>query len=233
MTNSSPLTVSTNKYNFSFLFFNHTQITSTFHAIPCISFQTKHLRFIKEDGNRFVVSSSFCFGKQRKQNADLLTFKPIRIPSEPIKWSVLNNLLISGIIQTICKKTFPLFSIYSLLKDNVVQSRVIKHQQYLNILFNVQQRRRKLTSFSDIISSLISVCVQVQTTGVIASRPLNQVPMIPYQRPLPTAKISQKVYFPSTRRNQVNPSPEKEAVEGFTEEKELAKALALLALPNR
>lgn len=29
------------------------------------------------------------------------------------------------------------------------------------------------------------------------------------------------------------PLPEKEAAEGFTEEKELAKALALLALPNR
>lgn len=57
--------------------------------------------------------------------------------------------------------------------------------------------------------------------------------MIPYQHPLPTAKISQKVFFPSTRRNQMNPSPEKEAAEGFTEEKELAKALALLALPNR
>ena len=108
--------------------------------------------------------------------------------------------------------------------------RVIKHP---HILFNVQQRRRKLTTFPDIISSLISLCVQVQTTGVIASRPLAQVPMVPYQRPLPTAKISQKVYFPSTRRNQVNPSPEKEAAEGFTEEKELAKALALLALPNR
>lgn len=90
-----------------------------------------------------------------------------------------------------------------------------------------------MTTFSDIISSLISLCVQVQTNGVIASRPLAQVPMIQYQRPLPTAKISQKVYFPSTRRNQVNPSPEKEAAEGFTEEKELAKALALLALPNR
>ena len=184
---------------------------------------------VEEDGNKCVVSRSFCYGKQRKQNADLLIFKPIRIPSEP-----MNNLLISGINQTIWKNTFPLSSIYWLLNKMLCKAlppgRVIKHP---HILFNVQKRRRKLTTFSDIIYSLISLCVQVQTTGVIASRPLAQVPMVPYQRPLPTAKISQKVYFPSTRRNQVNPSPEKEAAEGFTEEKELAKALALLALPNR
>ena len=101
--------------------------------------------------------------------------------------SVVFNLLI---VKTRCCAKHPV--------------RVIKNPR---ILFNVQQRRRKLTTFSDIIPSLISLCVQVQTTGVIASRPLAQVPMVQYQRPLPTAKISQKVYFPSTRRNQVNPSP--------------------------
>lgn len=90
-----------------------------------------------------------------------------------------------------------------------------------------------MTTTADVISFLTPLCVQVQATGVIASRPLTQVPMIPYQRPLPTARISQKVYFPSTRRNQVYPSTEKGTAEGLTEERELAKALALLALPNR
>lgn len=78
---------------------------------------------VKEDGHKFVVLHLFSYGKQRKQNADLLILQPLKISCiRTGKWSMLNYLLISRIIKTVWKNTFPLSSIYSMLKEAVVQS---------------------------------------------------------------------------------------------------------------
>ena len=88
------------------------------------------------------------------------------------------------------------------------------------------------STITDVICVLTYLYAQVQATET-GAKPLNRDPIVPYRPPLPTARVTPKAYFPSTRRNQVNPTTDVGTAREIGEQKELAKALALLALPNR
>ena len=78
------------------------------------------------------------------------------------------------------------------------------------------------------------MCIQKQLSGLRKMLPSSKVPYIPFHGPATTKAFTPTTYYLQSHElgSKSNPTPEQGNVE-MAEEKELAKALALLALPNR
>ena len=75
--------------------------------------------------------------------------------------------------------------------------------------------------------------IQQQVTYLRTMKPSSRVSYTPSRRPLTTRKFTPTTYFQTQeQRSRLRPKLE-QGNQGMAEEKELAKALALLALPNR
>ena len=78
------------------------------------------------------------------------------------------------------------------------------------------------------------MCIQKQLSGFRKTSPSSKVPYIPFHGPATTKAFTPTTYYLQSHGpgSKTNPTPEQGNAE-MAEEKELAKALALLALPNR